>query len=301
MTAVLAYGDEIARSFHLRSAPVVSMDVRPGAFFAATSVSGGEEGLGHSLPIRVQPALIVCILRKPLLHELWLDEKHIPIGLLPTATITAVDLEQKPTAYYGGILDSLQIYIPRDSFAAMSQDGDIPLVRDLIVPRGTVDDVAHQMALILQPAFDHPEQSNTLFVSGLIEAFYGHLVEKYGNATLARSKRPRRGLAPHQLSRAKELIEENLSGEVSLAYLAQECGLSPTHFARAFKQSVGVPPHRLLLLRRVERAKVLLERGTMTTAEIATATGFADQSHLTRVFSKVVGMTPRAWRSLRKP
>lgn len=301
MTPVRAYGDEIARTFHLERAPAVSLDLRPGAFFAATSVRGGEEGLGHSLPLAIQSALIVCILRSPLTHELWYGGESVPVVPdLPTGTIAAIDLEREPTAYYGGVLDSLQIYVPRDSFSAMAQDGDVPMVNDLIIPGGTVDDVAHQMSLMLQPAFDNPDQWNVLFVSGLLEAFYGHLVEKYGNVVLARNRRGTGGLTPSQLSRAKDLIEVNLSGDVSLSYLARECGLSPTHFARAFKQSVGIPPHRWLLFRRVEKAKSLLEHGTLSVREIASATGFADQSHLIRVFSKIVGITPRAWRVLRR-
>ena len=301
MTAIRAYGDEIARTFHLERAPAVSLDLRPGAFFAATSVLGGERGLGHSLPLSIQPALIICILRRSLTHELWYGGERVPVPPdLPTGTIAAIDLEREPTAYYGGVLDSLQIYVPRESFDAMAQDGDVPAIRDFTIPGGTVDGVAHEMSLMLQPAFDNPDQWNVLFVSGLLEAFYGHLVQKYGNVALVRNRRATGGLTASQLSRAKELIEANLSGDVSLAYLARECGLSPTHFARAFRQSVGIPPHRWLLLRRVEKAKSLLEHAAMSLGEIAKATGFADQSHLIRVFSKLVGMTPRAWRILRK-
>ncbi|WP_116121447.1 AraC family transcriptional regulator [Paraburkholderia sp. BL6669N2] len=106
-------------------------------------------------------------------------------------------------------------------------------------------------------------------------------------------------MAPWQLARAKELIDNNLSGAVSLAFLAMECGMSANHFARSFKQSVGIAPHRWLLLRRVEMAKRLLERGSMSISEIASLAGFADQSHLTRVFYKGVGMTPRAWKVFR--
>jgi AraC family transcriptional regulator len=84
---------------------------------------------------------------------------------------------------------------------------------------------------------------------------------------------------------------------VRVAFIAQECGMSPTHFARAFKQSVGLPPHQWLLLRRVDVAKSLLQLGTMSTAEIALETGFADQSHFTRVFSRLVGASPQAWRA----
>jgi len=293
-----AYGDEIASSFRLRKAPAISANLRPGAFFAATRVTCGEEGLGKTLPIPVQPALIVCVLFQPLVHELWLAGKPVPLGPLPVATISVVDLEQEPSAFYGGILDSLQMYLPRESLAAMAEDGDAPLIRDLAIPIGTVDPVAYQISLLMRPAVEHPEQANLLFLSGLMEAFYGHLAGQYGNASL-KVGRCRGGLSPWQLARAKELIDANLSGAVSLAFLARECGMSPNHFARVFKQSVGIPPHQWLLLRRVEVAKRLLEQGSMSASEIASVTGFADQSHLIRVFSELVGVTPRAWRIAR--
>ena len=70
----------------------------------------------------------------------------------------------------------------------------------------------------------------------------------------------------------------------------------PEAFARAFKQSVGTPPHRWLLLQRVLRAKSLLRDADRPLADIAIACGFADQSHFTRVFTHIVGTSPGAWR-----
>jgi len=123
------------------------------------------------------------------------------------------------------------------------------------------------------------------------------LAATYGN--LGIRAREKGGLTAWQLMAAKELISENLAGDIGLALIARECGLSPTHFARAFKESVGLPPHQWLLVRRVEVAKDLLRRGNMSIADVALETGFADQSHLTRVFSRLAGVTPKAWRVLR--
>jgi AraC family transcriptional regulator len=106
------------------------------------------------------------------------------------------------------------------------------------------------------------------------------------------------GLTAWQFASAKELISEHLNGDVCLAFIAQECGMSPSHFARAFRQSAGIAPHQWLLLRRVDAAKRFLRQRAMGTAEIALAAGFSDQSHFTRVFSRIVGTTPLAWRAL---
>ncbi len=103
------------------------------------------------------------------------------------------------------------------------------------------------------------------------------------------------GLTPWQLRRTRDEIDAQLDREVSLAQLAGHCGLSTSHFARAFARSTGIPPHRWLMQRRVDRAKELMLTGAAL-AEIALMCGFSDQSHLTRVFSQMVGLTPGRWR-----
>jgi transcriptional regulator GlxA family with amidase domain len=105
----------------------------------------------------------------------------------------------------------------------------------------------------------------------------------------------RGGLAPWQLRRALALMG-NLAGDYVIADLARQCGVSAGHFSRAFKQSAGVPPHQWLLEKRVHRAQHLLALSGVSIADIAQQCGFADQSHLTRVFERITGTTPGRWR-----
>lgn len=106
------------------------------------------------------------------------------------------------------------------------------------------------------------------------------------------------GLAPWQLRRAEISMSENLGGQVPLNQLAGRCGLSVRHFARAFRHSTGMPPHRWLLNRRVERAKELLPDSKLSLAAIALACGFGSQSHFTRAFSAAICVSPGLWRRL---
>jgi transcriptional regulator GlxA family with amidase domain len=103
-------------------------------------------------------------------------------------------------------------------------------------------------------------------------------------------------LAPWQERRAKELLMADLSGDLSLPDLAHACCLSTSHFSHAFRQTIGCPPHQWLLAQRVERAKQLILNTRQPLSEIALATGFADQSHFTRVFTQRVKASPAAWR-----
>ncbi|HEX8057163.1 MAG TPA: AraC family transcriptional regulator [Novosphingobium sp.] len=96
------------------------------------------------------------------------------------------------------------------------------------------------------------------------------------------------------------LVLNDLSADIPVAELANRCGLSRSHFARAFKASTGVPPHRWLMQHRIERCQELLVSSNESIAVIALRCGFADQSHLTRVFHAVTGLSPAAWRRQRR-
>ncbi|HBV97212.1 MAG: AraC family transcriptional regulator [Peptococcaceae bacterium BICA1-7] len=93
------------------------------------------------------------------------------------------------------------------------------------------------------------------------------------------------------VKRAREYIESNYSGEVSLKDLCGAACLSPFHLTRVFSRDLGIPPHVYLTQVRVDRARDLLARG-LPPAEVACAAGFSDQSHLTRHFKRITGITP---------
>ena len=106
----------------------------------------------------------------------------------------------------------------------------------------------------------------------------------------------RGGLAPGALRRVTEYIDSHLSEDVALETLAAHAGLSTYHFARAFKQSAGMPPHRYLLQQRVNRAAELLKQTEQPLTAIAQSLGFADQSHFSRSFHWLVGIAPSEFR-----
>jgi len=103
----------------------------------------------------------------------------------------------------------------------------------------------------------------------------------------------RGGLSPAVTRRVRDYIEGHLDEKMRLDGLAALAGLSTDHFARAFQQSVGVPPHTYLLRRRLEHVEHMLRETHAPLSEIALATGFSDQSHLTRHFRRWSGMSPR--------
>ena len=120
------------------------------------------------------------------------------------------------------------------------------------------------------------------------------LIRKYGHAA-ATPALQKGGIAKPRLNRVLEYIATNLSSEIRLEDLAAIAGLSLFHFARAFRESTGVTPHQYVLQRRIDTVKTLLRTRNWNLEAIASATGFADASHLTKAFRRHTGTTPKTW------
>ena len=107
---------------------------------------------------------------------------------------------------------------------------------------------------------------------------------------------PRGGLAPHALRKVCAYMRETIARRIDLEELARIAKLSSSHFSRAFKQSMGISPHQYLSWRRVQLAARMLRETDLPLAQICLAVGCCDQSHFTRLFSKMMGETPGAYR-----
>lgn len=114
----------------------------------------------------------------------------------------------------------------------------------------------------------------------------------YATGTL---RRVRGGLSARHLQLAKAMLSIRDHDTVTLTALGRACGLSPSHFAREFKQSTGLPPHRWALRNKIFQAKDMLLHSGLSLSAIAFACGFVDQSHLGRWFKRLTGMSPKAW------
>ena len=116
-------------------------------------------------------------------------------------------------------------------------------------------------------------------------------------ADAALFKMPARGgLPPRALRRVREYVLAHIEENITIQALASIVGLSRFHFTRAFKQSEGVTPHQFLLQCRVKRVQQLLTATELPLSQIALAAGFSDQSHCSRRFRELVGITPSRYR-----
>jgi AraC-like DNA-binding protein len=189
----------------------------------------------------------------------------------------------------------LRVVIPESALGAAVAElglaaGAVDIATGLSGPSPFLLGLADEM----QAALGARSEPARLYAETLGGTFLHHLVVRH--SSLAGTRRGRGGagaaLAPWRLRRATEFLEANLAADVSLQDLADEVGLSPHHLCTAFRRSTGLPPHRWLLARRIERAKELLAAGRLSLAEVALACGFASQQHFTVAFRRATGLTP---------
>ena len=295
-----AYGSRLGRAFRLQDPPTLSAKTLRKSRLAATRLANDRSNHGITSPIPPEDAYLVTVqLRDCPEHALWVDGKPVPVPPFATGDTLIYDLKREPIASMKSPFDALHYYLPRAALDEMADELSAARIDDLQYKPGAPfrDEVLWHLTLALLPALENPESASSLFVDYVALAFRAHVAHAYGGVARPAASVPSRGgLAPWQERRAKEIIMAELEQDVSLDRLAAECQLSRTHFARAFRQTTGMPPHRWLLARRVDRAKELLAASPMRLADIALACGFADQSHFTKVFTRMAGTSPGAWR-----
>ena len=123
-----------------------------------------------------------------------------------------------------------------------------------------------------------------------------YLLRRYAVRT-TRTSKYRRGIPAARLNHVVDFIRQNYARDIRLWELAQLTGMSSNYFCELFKQSTGLSPHEYFLQQRIARAKECLRNPEVTARQVAEATGFADQSHFTKVFRRIVGITRTQFRA----
>ncbi|WP_445143354.1 helix-turn-helix domain-containing protein [Dyella sp. Tek66A03] len=137
--------------------------------------------------------------------------------------------------------------------------------------------------------------SNAEFCHAIGTAIQYHILRTYGDRSATRTE-VAGTLAPWQLQSVKQAMLTRLDSKVDARELAEMCGISTSHLRRAFFASTGQSLHRWVVRQRIDQACGDLLATSLPTAEIALRWGFSDQSHLTRTFAAILGMTPARWK-----
>jgi AraC family transcriptional regulator len=177
----------------------------------------------------------------------------------------------------------INVSLPKALFA---EDG-MSDIEDFTV--GRLDPLTAELIFALHAA---DEASPALYRESLTLALAAHLAE-------ARLFEKRVGVPDRRILRAMDFIEAHLAEDLSLDRLASVAALSPYHFLRRFKAETGHPPHAYVTIKRMERARLLIETTRRPVADIAWSLGFSDASRFAHLFKRHIGAAPGALRKAR--
>jgi AraC-like DNA-binding protein len=299
MTQAGAFGQRLGQFLHLKDAPpsLITRSLR-GVELAVTETRDDSPVPGLSGSFTPEDAFVVSLK----LHdypdcELWENGKCVMKADVPAGATYLYDLKRDPRYVINKPFHSLFFYLPRSALDGLTEQSRTPRVGQLACELGIGHDdaIVRHIGASLQEGLRRPDETNQLFIDHMMLALTAHVAQAYGGLRPG-SEPTRGGLAPWQVKRACERLDSDLGGKLSLQQIAAEFDLSVSHFSRAFRTSTGLPPHQWLLRQRVKAAKQLMSVRDLPLSEIAISAGFANQSHFTRVFSSVVGVSPAAWR-----
>ena len=300
MTEHRVYGDAVAHSLRLTAPPTLMTRSLQHGQIGMSRFSIGPDHLGMSPRIPPEDSFIVALyLTEVAHHELWSRGRPFLRQGYAANAMRIVNLVEEFSALITCPHESLCFYLPRAVLDEFSEDAGGARIAELACTPGAIDPVLTNLGASLLPTFERPAETSALFVDHLALAVCAHLAQRYGGF---RSTGPtvKGGLTARQAERSKAFMAEHCDEDILLADVARVCGLSRSYFTKAFKTTTGLTPHQWRQRYRIDKAKAMLLETSTEIAEIAMACGFADQSHLTRVFARLVGDSPASWRRRRR-
>ncbi len=230
----------------------------------------------------------------------WADGERSPVkGMLKARQFGSIPAHVPSTWRLDGSPDMLHIYLRRSMVHAVAEEmfGMDPDTVDLQPILGVMDPMLEQLALSVITALQRPEDAyNGLYIDQVATMAAAHLLRHYAARPAARVLSVAGGRAEPGLWRARDYVLAHLDGDLGLDVLAREAGMSQIMFAQRFTSAYGETPYKFVVRQRVERARQLLAGSDLPISEIALQTGFCSQSHLSDVFRRHVGETPKAFR-----
>jgi AraC family transcriptional regulator len=298
MTPASAYGPRLGQVLHLKKAPALVTRSAQGVGLVVTETRDDNPATVLSGSFPLEDAYLVSLKFRDYPDcECWERGRCVTKTDVRGGATYLYDLKRDPRYVIDKPFHSVFFYLPGSALNDIAKQARAPRIGELAYEPGIGNDdaVIRNLGASLLEGLHRPEETNQLFIDHMMLALAAHVAQTYGG--LRPGTGPTRGgLARWQVKRACEKLDSDLGGQFSLQQIAAEFDLSVSHFSRAFRISTGLPPHQWLLHQRVRAAKQLMSVRGLALSEIAISAGFANQSHFTKVFSALVGVSPAAWR-----
>jgi AraC family transcriptional regulator len=224
---------------------------------------------------------------------------HLGHGDLVLHTSESRLAEMRWSALSSHSMRTLHVRLSEDLLHRTAQEiSDRDPLRSSLIERSRIQDpLLAQLGFALWEDLEQQSPSGRLYGETVARMLAVHLWRHHSSADVPALRERRHRLSERQVRRVADYVEACVGEDLSLGTLAQQAGLSPYHFARLFRHTTGQSPHQFVLCRRVETARRLLRETDLPLVLVAAKSGFADQSHFTRVFKRVIGITPGAYRA----
>ncbi len=256
-----------------------------------------HKNFGFIEPVPLSDRLMVAVEFRALGNmSLFRNGRHILKPARKAGALGLYDMRESWAADLRDPSETLSMFLPLQAFRDFAIERNQAFVEvQCIHDVPCFDDVMSHLAQSMLPALLRPHEVSSIYLDQVFRAITDHLASAYG-VFHRREMLDKSGLSRHQTSIALEFIEANLSKDYGLEDIARACAASVSSLTRGFKSNLRASPHQWILGRRIALAQRLMSETRKSLSEIAVLTGFVDQSHLSRVFAKRVGMSPASWR-----
>lgn len=254
----------------------------------------------HSIRFKAPSHMALVMLTPQPGREVSLNSDRKSRFLAPVGTVEIIPSDAEVSARWRRAKENLLVAVAPEQLSRLAglefETEDFEF-RPLAA--GHVDEKALLLANLVRDEFQNGEPLNHLYLDSLLTVFSTYLLRNYSSLRDRPGPPSRGGLPPKAWRNVQDYIRANIGEQLSVERLALVAGVSPSHFLRAFRQTVGQAPHQYVLATRLELAEQLVMTTDMPLARVARLTGFASHSHMTASMRRHKFTTPSALRRAR--
>jgi AraC family transcriptional regulator len=222
--------------------------------------------------------------------------RSVATGMARPGVVTIIPSGTSARWDIAGAVDVVQLYLPQATLLRVANEAGTSSSGELLERTGHLDPITSRLLTTAAEALDGNEVLDALFRQQLTDLLATRLLSAHAGVDIRTPVSG--GLAPNVLRRVIDRLRSDSDTDVSLAALAADAGLSRFHFCRAFKESLGMPPHAWLRQYRLEQAKDMLRDPSASVLSVAMALGYASQTAFAAAFKKFFGLSPSEFRRL---